>query len=226
MPLQLLPMEECDLDAYENVAWAAFQDAIMSLLYTKGYTKAAREWWIHYTLIDWRSKPEKFKFMKVIDTELPDNDPNNKIVGVASWRFYLKNRTEAEIEAEEKESEDRGHQPDVNVPLAEEFFGTISKCKKEVVGGKAYILLNMIATLPEHHRRGVGAMHLKWGNEQADKLGLLSYLEASPMGRPLYERMGYEVVRELPFDARAWGLDRDLPHVVMVRHAEEMNGRP
>ena len=148
MPLQLLPMEEADLDAYENVAWEAFKNAIMGIMYPNGYTQAAREWWIHYALKDWRSKPEKFKFMKVVDTELPEDDPNNKIVGVAAWRFYLTDRTEAEIEAEEKESDERGHQPDVNVPLVEDFHGNIKKCKEEVVGGKAYIFLNMIATLP------------------------------------------------------------------------------
>ena len=67
---------------------------------------------------------------------------------------------------------------------------------------------------------------MKWGNEQADKLGLLSYLEASPMGKPLYERFGYKEVRDLPFDARSWGLDRDLPHVIMTRQPKQMNGQP
>ena len=226
MPLQLLPLEESDLDAYENVAWEAFKDGFMRLMYPNGQGRAAREWGKHYALIDWRNHPEKFKFMKVIDTELPDDDPNNQIVGVSAWKFYLRDRTEAEMEAEANESEARGHPPDMNVPFFEEFIGNVSKCKKEILGGKAYVFLNVLATLPEYHRRGVGAMHLRWGNKQADHLGLQSYLEASPMGRPLYERMQYEKVGDLPFDARKWGLDRDLPHVIMVRPPTEMNGKP
>ena len=223
MSLKLLPMEEADLDVYENVAWAAFKDDIMGLLYPYGYTEAAREWFMRYAIEDWRKQPDKFQYLKVVDTSLPDDDPNNKIVGVASWKFYLKDRTAAELDAEDKESDERGFPPDANVPLFEEFFANIAKYKREIVGGKAYILLNLLATLPDHHRRGVGAMHLKWGNEQANKLGLQCYLEASPMGRPLYERYGYEVVRDFPFDARAWGLGRDLPHVCMLRPASEMN---
>lgn len=167
------------MDAYENIAWEAFKYDVMALLYPNGYTTAARGWFKHYAIEDWRGKPEKFKFMKVVDTSLPDNDPNNKIVGVASWKFYLTDRTEAELDAEDKESDERGSPPDVNEPFNEEFHGNIAKCKREIMGGKAYVLLNLLATLPNWHRRGIGAMHLKWGHEKADQLGLPCYLEAS-----------------------------------------------
>jgi len=64
-------------------------------------------------------------------------------------------------------------------------------------------------------------MHLNWGFEEAKKLGLPVYLESSPMGRPLYARMGFETVGWLDFDAKEWGLDHDLPHALMLRPAEK-----
>ena len=66
-------------------------------------------------------------------------------------------------------------------------------------------------------------MQLEWGLDIADKLGLPSYLEASPMGKGLYERMGYQPVRRMDFDAREWGLGRDLPHYIMYRPVQIAN---
>jgi predicted N-acetyltransferase YhbS len=62
------------------------------------------------------------------------------------------------------------------------------------------IVLHMLVTDPEHHRRGAGAMLLKWGTEQADKSQLPCFLEASVVGRPLYARFGFEPRLEEAFD--------------------------
>lgn len=85
-------------------------------------------------------------------------------------------------------------------------------------------MLHILATLPNHHRRGVGALHLKWGIDEADKLGLPVYLEASEMGRPLYARWGFEDVKPLPFDARKYGAKTSMPHMCMLRPMKAMHG--
>lgn len=204
-------MEERDLDVYNDIMWAAFKDELMGLFYPKGFTEAARERAKEEALEDWRGDPEKVKYMKIIDTELPDDDPSHKIVGVALWHFHPKERTEEELEADAKKAEQRGAGPDCNEPLLEEFFANNAKYKKRIVGTKAHVVLQVLATHPTHHRRGVGKMHLRWGNEYADRYGLPCYLEASHMGKPLYIREGYEVVDQLPFDARNWGHEKELP---------------
>lgn len=226
MPLELLPMEERDLDVYQDICYAAFKDDLMSVMYPNGYTEAARSFSKKQSVEDWRADPEEHKYMKVIDTDLPDGDPNNKIVGVCHWNFYLHDRTEEELDAERKKHSERPLPPDCNEAFMEDFFGKIAKYRQEIMGGKAYILLNLLATHPDHHRRGVGAMHMRWGQEHADSRGLPCYLEASPTGKPLYVRQGYDAVADLPFDAKAWGHPKDLPHVLMLRPAKEMNGEP
>jgi GNAT superfamily N-acetyltransferase len=105
--------------------------------------------------------------------------------------------------------------------MLEAFFGSILKARKEHLGGRAHALLHILATRPEHHRRGVGAMHLKHGLAQADELSLPAWLEGSPKGRPLYQRYGFEVVADLEFDAAAFGAKDDLQHVLMLRPAKE-----
>lgn len=47
---------------------------------------------------------------------------------------------------------------------------------------------------PEHRRRGVGSMMVEWGVTKADKMGVESFLEASFIARPLYEKFGFVVV--------------------------------
>lgn len=223
MPLQLLPFEESDHDAYEDIIWEAFKDDLMGLMYPNGFTQAARNWGRENRLKQLREHPEKTKMFKVIDTELPDDAPYGKIVGVSSWEFTTEERTEEELDAQLAERNERGLPPDCNAAMLEAFFGTIRKCKREIIGGQPHANLGMLATLPDHHRRGIGAMHLNWGLGEADKLGLPAYLEASPKGKLLYARMGFEELRPLPFDPREYGAEQDLIHTCMLRKARVEN---
>ena len=48
-------------------------------------------------------------------------------------------------------------------------------------------------------------MLLKWGNAQADRLGLPVYLEATADGKRLYEKHGFKAVDTIEFDFAKWG---------------------
>ena len=52
---------------------------------------------------------------------------------------------------------------------------------------------------PEHRNRGIGGLMMAWGNEQTDKMGIEGFIEASELGRGLYEKWGYRVVMKLDF---------------------------
>lgn len=225
MPLELHPMQESDLDAFNEIMDLAFRSDVMGLLYPNGFSQADREHSKASTLKDWRKKPDEIKKMKVIDTDLPDDDPLGKIIGIADWTFHLHERNEAELDAEEKESQEEGVPPGLNVAFAEHFFGEMAKGKRKILGGRPYVLMHILATHPRHHRRGVGAMQLKWGFAIADERNLPVYLEASPMGQPLYARMGFETVGWLPMDAKLWGAQKDIPHALMLRPAKAERSR-
>ncbi|KAK5173457.1 uncharacterized protein LTR77_002138 [Saxophila tyrrhenica] len=197
----------------------------MGLMYPNGYTQPAREWAMNNLHEEVRKKPDQNKVMKVIDHDLPDDNSNRKMVGLSWWKVFPKQRTQADLDAEAKESKERGMPPDANHALLEEFRGNIMDYKKEILGTQPYVLLSILAVVPEYQRKGVGSILLDWGSKQADELGLHSYLEASPMGRPLYERKGYEKVREFEFDARKWGHHEDIEHVCMLRPARDANGK-
>ena len=48
---------------------------------------------------------------------------------------------------------------------------------------------NVIAVAPEHQRKGIGAMLLKWGMDRATEDGVPVWLCASPAGMRLYTKM-------------------------------------
>lgn len=60
--------------------------------------------------------------------------------------------------------------------------------------------LQILATLPTHHRRGLGSLLLVPGLAAADAAHAPTYIEASTMGLPLYLRHGWCPVDELHID--------------------------
>lgn len=66
----------------------------------------------------------------------------------------------------------------------------------------------MLCVLPSYQRRGIGDMLVREGLAFADRDGARTYVEASPMGLPLYLRHGWKEVDENVIDMRRYGLDR------------------
>ncbi|KAF2200009.1 acyl-CoA N-acyltransferase, partial [Delitschia confertaspora ATCC 74209] len=60
--------------------------------------------------------------------------------------------------------------------------------------------LSQVFVDPSYQRQGVGRKLLEWGIKQADQDGVPMYLEATPPGKVMYERLGFEVldVAEFP----------------------------
>jgi GNAT superfamily N-acetyltransferase len=78
-------------------------------------------------------------------------------------------------------------------------------------------VLHMLITDPAHHRRGAGALLVRWGTDQADKNNLPSFLEASEAGKALYARLGFVAEHEEVFDLAKWGgVGRDT-NTLMIR---------
>lgn len=77
--------------------------------------------------------------------------------------------------------------------------------------------LKLLHTDPDHQRRGAGSKCLEWGTAEADRLGLVSYLESSEEGRPLYEKFGFKEVDRIVVDLSKWGVPTEAKAFQMVR---------
>jgi hypothetical protein len=60
-------------------------------------------------------------------------------------------------------------------------------------------------------------MLLSWGSRKADSAQLPSFLESSPMGKPLYARMGYKPVEVVKWDLTKYGHEGEDTSTVMIR---------
>jgi len=78
-------------------------------------------------------------------------------------------------------------------------------------------VLHLLITHPAHRRRGAGSMLIDWGLKQADVAGLPTYLEASPMGLPLYERWGFEPRKKTVFELDRYGGKGVEVNTAMIR---------
>lgn len=83
----------------------------------------------------------------------------------------------------------------------------------------AWIDLVVLVTDPAHERKGAGKMLLEWGCKKADEQGLDAYLDATPIGRPLYQRYGFVIERESDIDLAQFGAKGSAGVTNMVRRA-------
>ena len=234
-PFKLRPMEMRDYDAAERVMAEAFVDSIMPMLFPTGKTEADREHGMPLYAKHMKDPNTSIRRMLVIDSSVPPRpedlvnltaadrtaaESEGRIVGIAYWNFWPKDRTDEELAAEKAADHAEGQPPSADPAFCEAFFGAIDESKKEVLGGRAHILLHILATDPQYHRRGVGAMQLKWGLDEADRLGIPAYLEASEYGAPLYQRWGFEPLRYLGLHEKWYGGEKHLDPLLMLRPAK------
>lgn len=57
-----------------------------------------------------------------------------------------------------------------------------------------------MAVLPSYRRKGVGSLLMDIGVEQADAMGVECWMEASAMGKALYENHGFRSLFKIQFD--------------------------
>lgn len=169
-------------------------------------------------LKSFREEPD-ITYLKVIDTAL-----NDKMIAGAKWRINRHERIEEEIQVQlpVPGADEEGR------PAAKEFYNYLNRVRREYMGTKPFVFLHLLVTDPEHHRRGAGGLLLRWGTKIADDVQLPSFLESTLVGRPLYQRWGFEPRHEETWDLTRFGLEGTDSSTVMIRepqnyHAREMN---
>ncbi|CAK4034445.1 acyl- N-acyltransferase like [Lecanosticta acicola] len=228
MPLQLTPLPRDEWETYFRLAWTAFSPGIMEAMYPNGYSDEA----VQQSLAALKRRadrhPERYWLFKVEDTDLPDDDQLGKAVGVSQWQIFPKEKTDKDVEREEKEGDADDQQfpspPGRNTRLGDAFSSASNAKKEEYLGRRPHVLLQAIGTRPGFERRGVAGLSLAWGTRRADEMGLPAYLEASDKGVELYKRWGFEAVGPLPFDATEYGYSDPLRHTCMLRPSGINNG--
>jgi GNAT superfamily N-acetyltransferase len=78
------------------------------------------------------------------------------------------------------------------------------------------VYLDVLAVDPSHQGQGIGKALLQWGLDEADRLGLVTFLESTNEGRPLYDKYGFEPTTSDTLDVTPFGLEGALTHTVRL----------
>lgn len=116
-----------------------------------------------------------------------------KIVSYSAWNIYPTVVPPAETIPTGPWLE---QEPEKKKKIAQAFAQEAAM--KDQLRSHPHMYLMILGTDPTYERRGAGTLSLKWGLALADLLSVPVWLNASPTGRPLYERHGFEVVDHLP----------------------------
>jgi len=94
-----------------------------------------------------------------------------------------------------KEFRRRDGDPKRMIAFQQALNYTHSKYWEKMYPQNYYLVL--LATHPDYRRRGAGTALTQWGVDQALAAGIDVGLEASPMGFPLYQHMGFVLLENL-----------------------------
>ncbi|KAK3370590.1 acyl-CoA N-acyltransferase [Podospora didyma] len=98
-----------------------------------------------------------------------------------------------------------------NPALAAAFFGAIGGKHTTIMGDRLHFYLELICCRPEFMGNGAGGLMMRWGLEQADAGGFETYLDATPSGKPLYDKNGFRTLEVVKY------LDGACEHYFMIR---------
>ncbi|OJJ96553.1 hypothetical protein ASPACDRAFT_34357 [Aspergillus aculeatus ATCC 16872] len=204
-PLQIHPVTEPDLPALTRLFYAGFTTPTDRQMFPD--TPGLRAWWAAANRQDLEQKAG-VRYLKVVDPGLCPAGaaaaPDAKEGDAAAAAAAADNDTS--IIAYGKWDLDPGHRgarfpewhSDSDAALCEQFFGGCEVVRREVMGQRrgGYYYLDMLVTHPQHRRRGAATMLVRWGCELADRTGMLVYIDSTRAGVPVYEPLGFVVVRE------------------------------
>ncbi|KAK0128243.1 hypothetical protein ONS95_000220 [Cadophora gregata] len=144
---------------------------------------------LHILCHQWKTDPET-RFMKA-------TLPSGRIVGFAKWNFFSTNGPQNPFPTE--------FPPAGNPEFGKWLFGEFARVMNEKMLGKKYVYMHVLVVDPEFQRHGIGKRLLEWGLKLVDDEGLETYIDASPEGRGLYEKLGWKTINVLDMDLSKWG---------------------
>ncbi|KAJ6008511.1 hypothetical protein N7540_012487 [Penicillium herquei] len=184
--LKIEPVTVADSSALADLWLVAFSDSHSRQLFPD--TPGVRKWLedaIFRDILD-----HSFQhYMKIIDTELKNDNGGPPIIAYAKWDFSL---------PEERGPRYPPWHDDMPRELCDAFVARGDTNRKIIMGNTKHICMDpirfpyfFIVTHPQYQRRGAASMLMKWGCDQADIKRLNVYLSASAEGAALYAKFGF-----------------------------------
>lgn len=165
--------------------------------------------------IAWHRVDPTSTWLKVID------DSNGMVLGGGRWSIYRAKPYDTSQNADASWWP-AGIQREIASQCLAQFLATSDElmnrphvCKLLgslciwYISTKQPAVLNILFMHPNHRSKGVASLVMKWGLESADRLGLETFIDATNMGKPMYEKFGFSVVDNREFSVETKSTTRE-----------------
>ncbi|KAI9742693.1 MAG: hypothetical protein M1818_003834 [Claussenomyces sp. TS43310] len=194
MPFQLLPAVPADAEEISRI-FVACSTSPRILLESGNVDRAEYAAW-HYREVLGSLSVEDPNIVRI---KLVDED-SGKIAAFAQWGF-----TPHAWQIEQQFKKPNPYPRGTNTVLRTRFSEGMKAMGARNKPDEAHHILMNLATAPEFQRRGAGRTLVKYGLERADKDGIITRLDGSPSGVPLYRTLGFEEVDRLEIPLEEFG---------------------
>ena len=185
--LELLAATRDDIPRFTEIYLASFSDKLSHACFPRS-SPATRSWWTDSNASEFEQTTAHY--LKVVDSSVPENPI---LVAYGKWNTPVVK--DGRLHAGGDDPDEIPVWPDGgDKELATEFFGELARRRQAIMGERPHCYLEIVATLPQHQRRGAAARVMQWGCDWADREGLECYLEAGPDLVLFYARYGFQVV--------------------------------
>ncbi|KAK0748927.1 acyl-CoA N-acyltransferase [Schizothecium vesticola] len=197
MPLRLRHATEADAPAMAAVSSRAFRETLSQILFPPRLRHLSQEdqetpWRASRTI---RRMRDGKATLVVVDTA--DDGEETAVVGMAQWVRPVDKGAGAPpppssggtVVAEDPAP------ATLDSEALDDFMKLLDEETKKVLGpdGSKHMWYLLVLTVdPDHHRRGIGGLLLRWGMEQAATEGRRAFIHATPEGKYLYEKFGFK----------------------------------
>ncbi|PWN38306.1 GCN5-related N-acetyltransferase [Meira miltonrushii] len=131
------------------------------------------------------------------------------IAGIATWTENLHSRNPIPKEMNKERLEKLYPGNETEQRYVNQMFQSFLRRRGELVEeagkeGRAVMVLDICVVRPRFQRRGIASELVKWGLRKAEELGqngqaIECVTEASPMGKPVYVKLGFEAEGEVVY---------------------------
>ncbi|KAH8908544.1 acyl-CoA N-acyltransferase [Coniochaeta sp. PMI_546] len=181
MELKLRPGKPEDVKDYVDTFFDGFSThAVTQRVFPLG-TKIAWDWWYASLSDEIKDPAAHFIVIEDVSTTPPT------MAAFAKW-----NRIQASTKPQEPLPDNWPSNGDQD--LGRRFFGELHAKHGEIMGGREHWNLELIATKKAYQRKGLGARLVQWGVDRAAEDGWDCYLDSTPEGRRLYEKLGFKTL--------------------------------
>ncbi|KAI1412607.1 acyl-CoA N-acyltransferase [Hypoxylon sp. FL1857] len=208
MPLELQPATEADARRSADIEAAAYApDPFNKILFPGPFPLNVLDGRASLLVAELKADPTT-RWLKVVDTDLPDAE---QMIAFAKFHIY----------PEKPQLTPRAFGSGCNAEACEMVFGGLMKQRVRIMEDRPYVYLSLLHTDPKRQGRGAGGMLVRRIIEEAQKLGLVVYLSASPAGHELYKKCGFRDVETLSINMSKWGATGNFINWSMIWEPSE-----